>query len=287
MGMNRKWNMRVFEFHDNAINNTISIPETEVNDNVYIDTNTVQISMQKYPFSATAAFGDNIDASDVTTIDIASLTADSNFTQHILDKTNWNFKEGSDKRIITSTVENDTLLEFVSVISARYDIPTNSTRWVLKFDLKTHPSLYRNFILFDGEGEMDCRYQYGIDIPRTGFPHLEHIINTTGDAESIQQTYADEQYFSGLNYMSVIICRWDNIYTIYYDNRYMITVPTEADSINRFGVWSWSGSEAIIKNPELFVITDDTNSQYVMITDSTSNSQDNELVEPKNPTPTP
>ena len=56
MGMNRKWNMRVFEFHDNAINNTIRelnqyyIPKPENNLNqviIELSTNYLETKREK------------------------------------------------------------------------------------------------------------------------------------------------------------------------------------------------------------------------------------------------
>ena len=80
--------------------------------------------MQKYPFSATAAFGDNIDASDVTTIDIASLTADSNFTPHILDKTNWNIQVNDLKTVIRENISRQVgnTIEIINKLKGKYKL---------------------------------------------------------------------------------------------------------------------------------------------------------------------
>lgn len=273
MGMNRKWNMRVFELHDSDKDNIAPVSETDTNKDVYVDTAVTTISMQKYPFSASAVFGDDVDDEDVLTIDIKDLTADADFNANITDKSNWFFKEGHTGNIQIAEENGDTILNFISVVTGIYDMPTETTRWVLQFDLKTDPRLYRNFIFFDGVDEHEVRYGYGMDIPSVSYPHLDRIISIEGAAhqsEGIENTYADEQYFTGADYMSVTICRWDNIYTLYYDNRYMITVPTEETSINRFGVWTWSSSHTLIKNPQLFIIDNDADTTYVMITDSTN-----------------
>lgn len=270
MGMNRKWNMKVFELHDSDADTVTPISETEQNDDVFVDTKTSTISMKKYPFSVENAFGENVSQEDVLTINLSELTPDENLLENITNTNNWKFNQGNASNIII-TDDNDTIFKFQSVVKAIYDIPTEATRWIFKFDLLSDRVNFRDFIYFDGtdDTETSVNYAYGIDVPSTGYPRLEHIINyNTFKAETIANTIADEQYFTGADYMSVILSRWDDTYTLYYDNRYMITIPTEQDSINRFGIWTWSGATTYIKNPTLYVIEDNSDAEYVFITNA-------------------
>ena len=84
--------------------------------------------------------------------------------------------------------------------------------------------------------------------------------------------------------MSVSIMRWDDVYTLLYDDRYLLTVPTDNDSVNRLGVWAWSGSSTTIKNPKLYIIDDNTESDNVMI-EGLLHTQDS--TPPQDPEPTP
>ena len=275
MGMNRKWNMKIFELHESDADVVPSVDETETSDNVFVDTTTTAISMKKYPFSAESAFGENVSSDDILTINVNSLTADTDFSTNITNIRNWHFKEGVSSRMVVTT-EDDTIFKFMSVVKTFYDIPTESTRWLLKFDLKSDPTSFRNFVYFDGadDSATSVNYAYGIDIPSTGYPRLEHITDYDKfETERIEDTIADEQYFTGQNYMPVMICRWDNIYTIYYDNRYMITVPVDEGSLNRIGVWTWSGATTFIKNPTLYIIDDDSEKSYVFITSEEATAQ--------------
>ena len=267
MGMNRKWNMKIFELHESDSDIVPAISDVETSDSVYVDATTATITMKKYPFSAETAFGEDISSDDILTINVSDLTPNTDFSADMANISNWNFKEGNSSKIVVTT-DNDTVFKFMSVVRAFYNIPTETTRWLLKFDLKSDPTSFRDFVYFDGTTDSDAsaNYAYGIDIPSTGYPRLEHIIdNDTLEAEKIESTFADEQYFTGQDYMPVMICRWDNIYTIYYDNRYMITVPVEEGSVNRFGLWTWSGATTFVKNPTLYLIDDDSNKSYVFI----------------------
>ena len=263
MGMNRRWNMKVFELHN--INGIITPPE---NDDVYVDTEESEITMKKYPFDQSDMIGEDITEENILEIDLAELVSDSSFIDAITDPSNWNYKQGNESKILVNTTDDDVILTFKSVTQATFDLPTDETRWVLKFDLKTDPSAYRNMFYFDGvpDTEGDVRYGYGMDIPVKGNPHLESIIeNTMNGGEIISQTVADEQYFTGQDYMPVVLTRWDDVYTLYYDNRYMITIPTEDESINRIGIYTWSGAQASIKNPELYIIDSDSEATNIII----------------------
>lgn len=281
MGMNRKWNMKIFELHESDADIVPAINEVETNDSVFVDTTSATISMKKYPFSAETAFGENVSADDIATISVSDLTANANFTTSIANTSNWNFQQGNASKIVVTT-GNDTVFKFMSVVRAFYDIPTETTRWLLKFDLKSDPISFRDFIYFDGvdDSETSVNYAYGIDIPSTGYPRLEHILDYDSfETEKVDDTIADEQYFTGQDYMPVMICRWDNIYTIYYDNRYMITVPIEEGSVNRFGVWTWSGAITLIKNPTLYLIDNDSDASYVFVMGEETEAQ----IGPKEP----
>ena len=263
MGMNRRWNMKVFELHN--INGIITPPE---NDDVYVDTEESEITMKKYPFDQSDMIGEDITEENILEIDLAELVSDSSLIDAITDPSNWNYKQGNESKILVNTTDDDVILTFKSVTQATFDLPTDETRWVLKFDLKTDPSAYRNMFYFDGvpDTEGDVRYGYGIDIPVKGNPHLESITeNTMNGGETISQTVADEQYFTGQDYMPVVLTRWDDVYTLYYDNRYMITIPTEDESINRIGIYTWSGAQASIKNPELYIIDSDSEATNIII----------------------
>ena len=274
MGMNRKWNMRVFELHDpNGSPGGNTIPTPPTNDDVYIDTSTSSIIMSKYPFTAEGMLPEGADTSSILNINLSDLTQDPDFLSYFMDKDNWHFIEGDANKL--NVQGNNQTMMYSSVVQAFLDLPTDAPRWVLKFDLHTNPSLYRSFFLFDGIDDTEhtaTRYKYGMDIPSTGYPHLQHITDDTW--EIIDNTIADEQYFTGETDMPVIVTRWDNTYTLYYDNRYMITIPTENDTLNRIGIWTWSGSNTYIKNPELYIIDDDSSASNVLINTQTTPNDD-------------
>ena len=275
--MNRKWNMRVFELHDSDGSQGESgqgnIPEVPINDDVYVDTSGSSIIMSKYPFTAEGMLPPNVDPSSILEINLSDLTKNPDFTNYVMDATNWHFMQGNSSNIQVDT--NNNSLTFRSVTKAFLDLPTDSPKWVLKFNLKTHRILFRNFFYFDGvedETQTTIRYQYGIDVPGQGYPHLEHITNVGTnyfDAEVVDQTIADEQYFTGSYAMPVVVTRWNNVYTLYYDNRYMITIPTENDTLNRIGFWSWSGSQADVTDMELYIIDNDSEATNIIINTNT------------------
>lgn len=266
MGMNRKWNMKVFEYHDlNGESSTPQSPNNEIEpmppvDEVHTDASTRTVTMMKAPFD----FSENKADPNILSIDLTNATPDADFLSQITNKENWKNQEGT-FRNISITNEDDVIIKFTSVVRAVFDFAENEKRWLLQFDYLTDPSLYRSFVLFDGvpDSDQDTRYQYGMDVPRTGKPRLE--VTTQDGYEIVEGTQADEQYFTGQDYMSVSIMRWDDVYTLLYDDRYLLTIPTDNDSVNRLGVWAWSGSSTIIRNPKLYIINDDTESDNVMI----------------------
>lgn len=285
MGMNRKWNMKVFEYHDlNGKSSTPHSPNNDIEpmppvDEVHTDASTRTVTMMKAPFD----FSENKADPNILSIDLTNVTPDADFLSQITNIENWKYQEGASKNI-SITNEDDVIIKFTSVVRAVCDFAENEKRWLLQFDYLTHPSLYRSFVLFDGapDSDRDTRYQYGIDVPRAGYPRLE---DTTQDkAEIVEGTQADEQYFTGQDYMSVSIMRWDDVYTLLYDDRYLLTIPTDNDSVNRLGVWAWSGSSTTIKNPKLYIIDDDTESDNVMI-EGLLHTQDS--TSPRDPQPLP
>lgn len=286
MGMNRKWNMKVFELHDSdggqGGGDQGNVPETPINDDVYVDTSSSSIIMSKYPFTAEGMLPPDVDPSSILEINLSDLTKDPAFTSYVMDVTNWHFMQGNSSNIQVDTDNNK--LTFKSVTRALLDLPTDSPKWVLKFNLKTDKIFFRNFLYFDGvedETQTAVRYQYGMDIPRQGYPHLEHITNIVQnnyDAEVVEQTIADEQYFTGSYAMPVVVTRWNNVYTLYYDNRYMITIPTENDTLNRIGFWSWSSSKAEVTDMELYIIDNDSEATNIIIN---SNTEAEPEVEPE------
>ena len=266
MGMNRKWNMKVFEYHDlNGESSTPHSPDNGIEpmppvNEVHTDASTRTVTMMKAPFD----FSENKADPNILSIDLTNATPDADFLSQITNIENWKFQQGWSQRI-SITTEDDVIIKFTSVVRAVCDFAENEKRWVLKFDYLTDPSLYRSNVLFDGvpDSDRDTKYQYGMDIPRTGYPRLE--VSTEDGYEIVEGTQADEQYFTGQDYMSVSIMRWDDVYTLLYDDRYLLTIPTDNDSINRIGVWAWSGSSTTIRNPKLYIINDDTESDNVMI----------------------
>lgn len=268
MGMNRKWNMKVFELHDSQGGGSTITPVDE-NTNVVVDTTQAEITMQKYPFDDIL---DEIDSNDILEVNLSSLTANTEIISDILNPQSWKYRTGDALKLNANLNEN--ALTFNSVVLATYDIPTNAQRWVLKFDLKTNPSSYRSFFYFAGveSTETEVFYGYGMDVPNVSNPHLESITSdeVLYQGETISQTVADEQYFTGQDYMPVVLTRWDDTYTLYYDNRYMITIPMTDVSINRIGFYSWGGSNSIIKNPEFYIIESDENAANILINTNTS-----------------
>ena len=266
MGMNRKWNMRVFELHgaENATKPSV-IDDESIGNEIAMDTQASGISMQKYPFD----FSEIKSNENAVTIKMSDLTANETFETDISNISQWSFVEGNPSKMSMSTQNDDIIIAFFSVVKAIFNIPSESTRWVLQFDLLTDPSTYRSFFYFDGVADSDngVRYQYGIDIPGTGYPHLEEFTeyDTFTQTNRIENTIADEQYFTGEDYMPITVTRWDNIYTLYYDSRYMITIPTENDSINRIGFWTWSGSQTRVKNPKFYEIENDSDATNIII----------------------
>lgn len=293
MGMNRKWNMKIFEYHDlNGESSTPSSSHNEIEpmtpvDEVHTDASTRAVTMMKAPFD----FSGNKADPNILSIDLTNATPDADFLSQITNRENWKTQERISGDVLITSQDDDVIIKFTSVIRAVCDFAENEKRWLLQFDYLTHPSLYRSFVLFDGVSgsDQDTKYQYGIDVPRTGYPRLE--VTAQDEAEIVEGTQADEQYFTGQDYMSVSIMRWDDVYTLLYDDRYLLTVPTDNDSVNRVGVWAWSGSSTTIKNPKLYIIDDDTESDNVMIegllhTQDSTTPQDPEPT-PKDPEPTP
>jgi hypothetical protein len=279
MGMNRKWNMKVFELHD-ANGESEPAPIAPQNDDVYIDTSSSDIIMSKYPFTAEGMLPLDADPSTVLEINLSDLTQDPDFLEYITDVTNWHFRQGDTTKMQFDT-EDGTKIAFKSIVQAFLDLPTESEKWVLKFNLHTNPTFYRSFFYFDGiedETQTTVRYEYGMDIPKQGYPHLEEITDyNTFAAEKVEQTIADEQYFTGEYDMPVIVTRWNNTYTLYYDNRYMITIPTDSDTLNRIGFWTWSGSNMYINNPELYIIDSDSDATNIIINTNTNPESNDDI----------
>ena len=267
MGMNRKWNMKVFELHENDGGNTPvghvdPIPPVNPTDEVHTDTTTREITMIKAPFD----FSEAKEQEGTVSINIDTLTPDSSFAENFFDASKWKFIEGSERLLSADTENNE--MTFSSRVKAVFDMPTEAKRWVFTCDYHSDPNSFRTYLGFDGVADTDTtmRYAYGMDIPRTGNPHLDKIMRDPETENGIvEATVADEMFFTGQDYMKVIITRWDDTYTICYDNRYMITIPTEDDSVNRLGIWSWSGSWTKIKDPQLCIIDDDTEASGIII----------------------
>ena len=135
MGMNRKWNMKVFELHDSDGSQGGNVPTPPTNDDVYVDTSSSSVIMSKYPFTAEGMLPPDADPSSILEINLSDLTKDPDFTSYVMDVTNWHFRQGSASNINTNTDDNK--LTFNSVVQAFLDLPTESDKWVLKFNLKT------------------------------------------------------------------------------------------------------------------------------------------------------
>lgn len=261
MGMNRKWNMKVFELHDD--NGEEQIPSSDPIDEIGVDTGTRSIVMTKAPFD----FSEIKESSKTKIIDINELVADQEVNTAFYDTSKWNYIEGSNnKPYITADAQN-AVVTLTTLIRTTFDIGSNSTRWVITFNQLTDSSHYRSFFYFDGcPDDIITRYGYGMDIPQVGNPHLER---TTGANYSktipIEGTTADEQYFTGEYAMPVVLVRWDDTYTLLYDNRYLLTIPTEQVSENRIGFWTWSTSTTKIYDFNFYPIDDDSDATNIVI----------------------
>lgn len=261
MGMNRKWNMKVFELHDD--NGEEQIPSSDPIDEIGVDTGTRSIVMTKAPFD----FSEIKESSKTKIIDINELVADQEVNTAFYDTSQWNYIEGSNIKAYINADAQNAVLTLKTLIRTTFDIGSNSTRWVITFNQLTDSSLYRSFFYFDGcPDDIITRYGYGMDIPQVGNPHLER---TTGANYSntipIEGTTADEQYFTGEYDMPVVLVRWDDTYTLLYDNRYLLTIPTEQVSENRIGFWTWSSSTTKIYDFNFYPIDDDSDATNIVI----------------------